>query len=54
MACKITGDIVAHDSAIVIDQPDVDLVARYFRYLIKQWCSIDPRPVLGSQVTQVP
>ncbi len=36
-ACKITGDIVAHDSAIVIDQPDVDLAAQYFRHLMKQW-----------------
>jgi hypothetical protein len=51
LAGKITGDIVAHDAVIVIDRPDIDLVAPYFRHLINHWCSMNPRPMAESKIT---
>jgi len=33
---KLVGDIVAHHSTIVLDKPDIDLVAPSLRMLIKE------------------
>jgi hypothetical protein len=34
-SAKIIGDIAAHDSAIIVDEPDISLVLTHFRVLLK-------------------
>jgi len=54
MAAKVTRDIVAHDSAILLDKPDVDIVIPYFRHLMSHWASRDSGPVIVSTHTVLP
>jgi hypothetical protein len=39
-SAKIIGDIAAHDSKIIVDEPDVKLVLPHFRVLLKSVTSI--------------
>jgi hypothetical protein len=39
-SAKLIGDIVAHHSSIVLDKPDIDLVAPSLRMLIKEITSV--------------
>lgn len=38
-AAKLTRDIAAHDSAIILGKPDIDTAVPYFRHLINHWAS---------------
>ena len=37
---KIIGDIAAHDSSIVLDEPDIDLALPHFRVLLKSVATV--------------
>lgn len=39
-SAKIIGDIAAHDSSIVLDEPDINLVLPHFRLLLKSVTSV--------------
>jgi hypothetical protein len=40
-AAKVTRDIAAHDSTIILGKSDIDTAVPYFRHLVKFWASHD-------------
>lgn len=51
-AAKLTGDIIAHDSTLVVEQTDVDISAPYLRHLITFWSARPAASVVAIQFSQ--